>query len=194
MQTDNLHQVHADFFQIRDLLPLDYHSLEESAARKLAEAEPCSLFGLLAELQLLEHDSQHLLRQVAERDRALAAYLKILSKRIDLLGRALGLQLSTDMDNPVAVILSEGGLTFPAAQPLPAGDWLALRLLLPTPAGLSIAAQIADCAWDPASEQYLIQVSFDLLSDAQRQLLTRHIMHKQAQEIRAAKHNERTST
>lgn len=194
MQTDNHHQVHADFFQIDDLLPLDYHPLTESAAHELAQAEPSSLFALLAELQHLEHDSQHLLRQVAERDRALAAYLKILNKRIELLGRALGLQLSADMDTSVAVTLSEGGLTFPVAQPLQPGDWLALRLLLPTPAGLSIAAQIADCTLDPASGQYLIQVGFDQLTDTQRQLITRHIMHRQAQQIRAAKHNERTSS
>lgn len=194
MQTDHRNQVHADFFQIHDLLPLDYQPLDEAAAHELADAEPGSLFGLLAELQLLEHDSQHLLRQISERDRPLVAYLKILNKRIDLLGSVLGLQLSADMNTPLAVTLSEGGITFPSAQPMQSGDWLALRLLLPTPAGLSIAAQVADCARDPASGQYLIQVSFSLLSDAQRQLLTRHIMHKQAQEIRAAKHNERTST
>ena len=195
MQPDVPTDVHAGFYQLRDRLALDYRLIDAPAAGQsppLPEGSP--LLGLLGELQLLDHESQHLLRQIGERDRVLAACLRNVSKRLDLLGEAVALQLAEDMGEPVPVILSEAGLTFPADSPLPPGRWLALRLLLSTASGIATVAQIADCVRDPTSGQYRIQVSFHHDNDAQRHLLGRYVVQKQAQEIRAAKHNERTST
>jgi hypothetical protein len=47
------------------------------------------LFNLLSELHLSEFESQHLLRQISERDRTLAAFLKSQNKRIDLLSQVV---------------------------------------------------------------------------------------------------------
>ncbi len=194
MQPDIPPDVHAGYYQLQDQLALDYHAIEPPGENPSPADEAAPLFGLLGELQLLEHESQHLLRQIGERDRVLAACLKTFSKRIDLLGQATALQLTTDMGKPVTVTLSEAGLSFISPAPLTPGQWLSLRLLLPPTAGLATTAQIAHCSPDATSGQYAIQVSFDHSSDAQRQLLARYIVYKQAQEIRAAKHNERTST
>jgi len=194
MQTNNHDGVHSGYFQIQDRLALDYQLIDALPAEHPPQPEPSPLFGLLGELHLLDHESQHLLRQIGEHDRGLAAYLKILNKRVELIGRALSLQLVEDMGTPLAVTLSEAGLTFPSRRALAVGQWIVLRLLLPDPIGLAATVQIADCVRDDASDQYLIQVSFAQCNDAQRQLLARHIVQKQAQEIRAAKHNERTST
>lgn len=194
MQPDNTANVHTGYFQLGDQLPLDYQLIEPPSEEQLINPQSSPLFGLLGELQLLEHESQHLLRQIGERDRVLATCLKTFSKRLDLLGQAVSLQLTTDLGAPVPVILSEAGLTFPAPCALVPGQWIALRLLLSPASGLATIAEIADCVPDSTSEQYLIQVSFHHGNDAQRQLLARYIVQRQAQEIRAAKHNERTST
>lgn len=194
MQPDIPTDVHAGFYQLKDQLALDYQQVTGPGEDPLITERSSPLFGLLGELQLLEHESQHLLRQIGERDRVLAACLKTFSKRIDLLGQAVALQLATDMGKPVPVILSEAGLTFTTTKPLDPGQWLALRLLLSAASGLATLAQIASCAGDPASGQYAIQVSFHHANDIQRQLLARYIVQKQAQEIRAARHTERTST
>lgn len=191
MQSNNTIDVHAGYFQIQDHLTLDYRPTGAPGAQFTDESSP--LFGLLGELHLLEHDAQPLLRQIGERDRTIAAYLKILSKRIELIGRALALQMTDDMGPTVPVTLSEAGLTFSSEAPLPIGSWLALRLLLPSPTGLSAPVQVVDCRPASSSGEYLIQVSFEQFTEAQRQLLARHIVHKQAQDIRAAKDNERTS-
>ena len=192
MQAAIAPDVHAGYYQLQDQLALDYQTIEPPGDTPVDAAAP--LFSLLGELQLLEQESQHLLRQVGERDRVLAACLKTFSKRIDLLGQVAALQLTTDMGKPVAVTLSEAGLSFISPAPLAPGQWLSLRLLLPPTAGLATTARIAHCLADSASGHYAIQVSFDHNTDAQRQLLARYIVHKQAQEIRAAKQNERTST
>ena len=194
MQLDSPPNVHAGYFQLQDQLALSYSLLELSSTDQLPTDEAPPLFSLLGELQVLGHESQHLLRQIGERDRILAACLKSFSKRIDLLGHAVSLQLTSDMDSPVPVILSEAGLTFTSNSALDSGQWLSLRLLLSEAVGLSTVAQVIDCAHDATSGHYVVQISFHPGSDMQRQLLARHIVQKQAQEIRAAKHNERTST
>ena len=194
MQQDNNTSVHAGYFQLQDQLALDYQLIDPPDSDQPDGDSASPLFGLLGELQLLDHESQHLLRQIGERDRILAACLKTFSKRIDLLGQAVSLQLTTDMGKPVMVTISEAGLTFMTDSPLAAGQWLSLRLLLSEASGLLTNAQVAHCAHDSTSGQYAIQVSFHHTTDVQRQLLARHIVQKQAQEIRAAKHNERTST
>lgn len=194
MQPANPTDVHAGYFQLADELALDYQLIEPPGDDQLHTDDSSPLFGLLGELQLLEHESQHLLRQIGERDRVLAACLKTFSKRIDLLGQGLSMQLSVNMGKPVAVTLSEVGLTFCTDQPLAVGQWLSLRLLLSEASGLATIAQIADCARDSTSGRCTVQVSFHHGNEAQRQLLARYIVQKQAQDIRAAKHNERTST
>lgn len=148
---------------------------------------------------MLDYESQHLLRQIAERDRALAHYLKIINKRVDLVGKALAMQLAGDLSEPQEVTLSEGGMAFSSPQPYPIDSWLMLRMvLMPSPLGLILPARVIRCEAEQEGDeaeqktgQWHVGVSFDSLSDAQRQLLARHILQKQAQEIRAAKTSER---
>lgn len=194
MQPDIPPDVHAGYYQLQDQLALDYQLIDPPGTDQLSADDASSLFGLLGELQLLDHESQHLLRQIGERDRVLAACLKIFSKRIDLLGQAVALQLTSDLNQPVTVTLSEAGLSFISPVALLPGQWLSLRLFLSPASGLATTAQIAHCIPDSTSGTFAIQVSFHHNTDTQRQLLARYIVHKQAQEIRAAKQNERTST
>src|SRR5690606_28286461 len=124
------------------------------------------LFGMLGELQVLEHESHHLLRQIGERDRVLPACLKTFSKRIDLLAHATSLQLTSDLGSPMPVVISEAGLIFTTDSPLEPGQWIALRLLLSNVTGMATLARIADSRLDPASGRYAIQVSFHQIGRA----------------------------
>ena len=178
-----------DFYRIEDQLALDYRII---GGPDLAEAQFGSpQFQMLSELQVLEQESQHLLRQIGERDRSLGGYLKIMNKRIELIARTLVNQAADTPTSKLSVTLSEGGMSFTASEPLEPESWLALRLVLqPTPLGLVVPARVLRC--DPAQEAgWTVGVSFEALSDPERQLLARHILQKQAQEIRAAK-TERT--
>ncbi|PKM05532.1 MAG: pilus assembly protein PilZ [Gammaproteobacteria bacterium HGW-Gammaproteobacteria-6] len=184
-----------DFFRIHDTLALEVRPVSGPEMEDSGFDESSPLFNLLSDLHLLDYESQHLLRQIAERDRALAHYLKIINKRVDLVGKALAMQLTGELNSPQQVTLSEGGMSFTAACPYPAESWLAIRMvLLPSPLGLILPAQVMRSDLDNDTGDWTIGVSFEHLNDAQRQLLARHILQKQAQEIRAAKTNERTPT
>lgn len=75
----------------------------------LQDASP--LFNLLSDLHLMDFESQHLLRHISERDRTLANYLKVINKRIDLLGQALAQNLLRDIGAPRRWPMSEGGIS-----------------------------------------------------------------------------------
>ncbi|WP_373185433.1 PilZ domain-containing protein [Halopseudomonas sp.] len=177
-----------DFFRIRDSLALDVRKVSSADPEEAAFEEQSPLFSLLTDLHTLDYESQHLLRQIAERDRALAHYLKIINKRVDLVSKALALQLVAEIGEPQEVTLSEGGISFDYVEPLEIGSWLALRMvLLPSPLGLVLPSQVIRCETNPETGLWTIAVSFHALADNQRQLLARHILQKQAQEIRATK-------
>ena len=180
-----------DFFRIRDRVALQVKAVEGPDLAAAGDEES-PLFSLLSDLHMLDYESQHLLRQITERDRALAQYLKIINKRIDVVGKALALQLSAGLADPQEVTLSEGGMSFDWSEAYAEGTWLMLRMvLMPSPLGLVLPARVMRCE-ATVDGHWSIGVSFDALSDAQRQLIARHILQKQAQDIRAAKTSERT--
>ena len=184
MHTD--HEDRREFFRIQDQVYLECSPIDGPEVELYVQQS--TLFNLLADMHMLDYESQHLLRQISERDRALAQYLKIINKRIDLLGRSVAQELTADLGAPRQVTLSEGGVDFDHPAPFPEDSWLAVRMvLLPAPLGLVMPARVTRCESTQTPGTWRIAVNFDVINDAQRQLLARHILQKQAQDIRAAK-------
>ncbi|WP_339510070.1 PilZ domain-containing protein [Pseudomonas sp. RL_15y_Pfl2_60] len=176
-----------EYYRIEDTLALEFSCLSDTQAlsgEALHDNSP--LFNLLSELHVLDFESQHLLRHISERDRTLASYLKVINKRIDLLGQAVAQSLLGDIGPPKKVTISEGGVSFNSAQAVEAGTHLAIKLvLMPQALGLLLRAKVIHCqAIDDG--QFEIGTEFESLTDAQRQLLARHILQRQALERRQA--------
>ncbi len=145
-----------------------------------------SLFNLLNELYLLEHEAQPLLRAISEQQRTLVNYLKITNKRIDLLAQALAQNLLKDFPKPQQTTLSEGGLSFFSHQSFNQGQTLYLKmLLLPQALALQLTATVVGTRKKPDG-RLKTAVTFVDLTESQRQILARHILQKQAHERRQA--------
>jgi hypothetical protein len=177
-----------EYYRIDDTIALEFTPLsgaEALASDELHDSSP--LFNLLSELHLLDFESQHLLRHISERDRTLANYLKVINKRIDLLGQTVAQSLLRDIGNPRRVSLSEGGVRFISSQNLAIDSHLAIKIvLMPQALGLLLRAKVIHCqALD--EQQFEIGTEFEALTDAQRQLLARHILQRQALERRQAR-------
>lgn len=174
-----------EYYRIEDLIALQILPADEP--RAVSGGDSSQLFDLLGELHQLDFEAQHLLRQIAEGNRTLANYLKVQNKRIDLLGQALTQGLLKDIGPARPVILSEGGLSFTHDQPMTEGSLCTLKLvLMPQGLGLLLQARILGC--QPLNDgRFSIGTSFEALTDAQRQLLARHILQKQATERRLAR-------
>ena len=177
-----------EYYRIEDTLALEFRPLREDEIQSQEVLQDDSaLFNLLSDLHLTDFESQHLLRHINERDRPLASYLKVINKRIDLIAQALTQSLLREIGPARPVTLSEGGIDFHDDQPAPVGQGLALKIvLLPQGLGLLLRAKVTHCRQEPEGG-YEIGTEFETLSDAQRQLLARHILQRQALERRQAK-------
>ncbi|AYC33426.1 PilZ domain-containing protein [Pseudomonas cavernae] len=177
-----------EYYRIDDTIALEFTLLdgaEATASEALHDSSP--LFNLLSELHLLDYESQHLLRHISERDRTLANYLKVINKRTDLLGQALAQNLLREIGPLRQVSMSEGGLGFDHPQPIALGSHLAMKMvLMPQALGLLVRAVVIHCQ-PQDNGSYDIGTEFEAMSDAQRQLLARHILQKQALERRQAR-------
>jgi hypothetical protein len=186
--TSNDESDRREYYRIADTIALEFSLLsgaEAVASEALHDDSP--LFNLLSDLHLSDFESQHLLRHIGERDRTLASYLKVVNKRIDLLGQALAQNLVREVGAPKRVTLSEGGVSFEHPQPVSAGSHLAVKMvLMPQALGLLLRAQVIHCR-QQENGQFEIGTEFEALTDAQRQLLARHILQKQAMERRQAR-------
>ncbi|MCP1647634.1 MULTISPECIES: PilZ domain-containing protein [Pseudomonas aeruginosa group] len=180
-----------EYYRIEDTLALEFRPLREDEIQSQEVLQDDSaLFNLLSDLHLTDFESQHLLRHINERDRPLASYLKVMNKRIDLIAQALTQSLLSEIGPARQVTLSEGGINFRDGQPLPVDQLLALKIvLLPQGLGLLLRAKVTHCAQQPEGD-YEIGTEFEMLGDAQRQLLARHILQRQALERRQAKARE----
>ncbi|MNQ63407.1 PilZ domain protein [compost metagenome] len=181
-----------EYYRIEDSIALEFRPLQQGETGGEGSADNAStLFSLLSDLHLMDFESQHLLRHIHERDRTLASYLKVINKRIDLLGQALAQSLLRDIGPTRQVTLSEGGIGFTSPQPIEPGTQLALKMvLMPQALGLLMQAVVIH-SQARADGQFDIGTEFEAETDAQRQLLARHILHKQAQQRREAR--ERSS-
>ena len=176
-----------EYYRIDDMIALQIKSLSApQAASKEVLLDDSPLFNLLSELHLSEFESQHLLRQLGERDRTLAAFLKVQNKRMDLLSQVMAQSLLGEIGAPQPVIISEGGIDFQHPTALAPGNHLAVKLvLMPQALGLLLRAKVTHC--DPKGSGFDVGTEFESMTDAQRQLLARYILQKQAQERRLAR-------
>lgn len=176
-----------EYYRIEDTIALEIRPLsatEAAGQEVLQDASP--LFNLLSELHLSEFESQHLLRQISERDRNITAFLKSQNKRIDLLSQVIAITALGQIGEPQPVNISEGGIGFQHPSPIATGARLSVKLvLMPQALGLLLRARVTHC--DRKGDGYDVGSAFEHLTDAQRQLLARHILQKQAQERRLAR-------
>ncbi|MNJ22274.1 PilZ domain protein [compost metagenome] len=176
-----------EYYRIEDRIALEISPLSgaEALGTDLLQ-DDSPLFNLLSELHLSEFESQHLLRQLSDKDRTLAAFLKAQNKRIDLLSAVVAQTLLGQLSAPQTVVLSEGGIEFSQAEPVAAGARIAVKMvLMPQALGLLLRAKVTHCDRN-ADGLYEIGTEFVDTTDAQRQLLARYILQRQAQQRRQA--------
>ncbi|MHA6574085.1 PilZ domain-containing protein [Pseudomonas yamanorum] len=176
-----------EYYRIEDMIALEITPLSGPEAQsKEVLLDDSPLFNLLSELHLSEFESQHLLRQIGERDRTLAAFLKVQNKRMDLLSQIMAQSLLGEIGTPQPVVISEGGIEFLSPTAIQPDSHLAVKLvLMPQALGLLLRAKVTHC--DAKTGGFEIGTEFEAMTDAQRQLLARYILQKQAQERRLAR-------
>ena len=178
---------------------LRYQAIDESSA--LANIVPKQFcddqaHSLIRDLQHIDQESNQYLRSIAESNRDLELYLKLLSKKIDTIAANLVDSIAPAPDQQQKIIsLSEGGLAFPSASEHAHDSYLALQLtLLPLHVSLILFAKVINCSANntttgkQGSDGFSVAVSIIHLKDSDRQIIAKHIIQLQQTERRSQKH------
>jgi|TARA_R110000850_G_scaffold241852_2_gene366443 hypothetical protein len=170
------------YFRVVDNVSIEIAKIDEQhLAAEQFELLP--EFGLISEFQLLDVESKHLLRTLTDKDKNLGQYLKIMNKKLDALARVISLNHQViPPDSIIEVNLSEGGLSMVTSKYFQKNDKLAIKLILfPNYSGLLIEGRVLSCP--KIDDRFTLHIEFLDISEPHQQLIARHIMRIQSQQM-----------
>jgi hypothetical protein len=195
-ETDNLSgdadSERRQFFRIEDTVRLSISPVTaEQMQQGLAELEQgkAGNFTVMSSLAAITAQMSASMRRIEGRDPDLAAYLRALDHKLEILGRGFMAQDSELLSEPAQPVnLSAGGVSLYARDVLPAGQLVEIRLLLfPSFTGLLAYGDVVACeplAGDHGDYHYQLRIEFSHLRDNDREILIRHVLQRQSEGLR----------
>jgi len=188
------------FFRIDDTVRMSLRRVppEELEARlDRLEHDLAGNFTVLSSLTAITAQMTAGLRRIENRDPDLAAYLRAIDQKIEVIGRAF-IASEPDLVAEVAkpVNLSAGGMCAGVDEHYDAGTELEIRMLLfPSFTGLMIYGTVIDCSTqehDPSTEgfSHLLRIEFTHIREPDRELLIRHLLRRQSDLLRERQEQE----
>ena len=178
-----------DFFRLNDEIHLVRHPIEK---HMLSEDPYGTQYNLprqailLSQLQAIDNESQSLLSQISESNRALGGYLRALDEKIDCVARHLVQDFNEKALYKETVDISEGGVSFLSNDPLSIDTFMHLTMMLfPSYTTVATIGQVKSCEeTDDNLKQYRVGVEFQVLLEQDRKRLSKHIRRKQSLVLR----------
>lgn len=183
------------YFRIEDSLSLSYKPVpldEVPACVERLEKELDSHFTVVSSLAAITQEMTGTLHKIEASRPEIAAYLKSLDKKIEILGRAFLAQTTELFVQPAQEVnLSATGISFNVDDPVAAGTVLELKILLmPTYTGILSFADVISCdpvETDEPKQQYQLRTSFTHIRERDRDVLIQHVIKRQGAQIRQAR-------
>lgn len=149
------------------------------------DADLPSRFTLTSTLAAATQQMEPLLNKIECQSLEIADYLRLLDRKLQLVGRAFLMQEINIHDEPTCrVNLSGGGIGFHAETPIPVGTLLEIELvLLPSYTGIRAYGKVAHVRYEPAvvsARPYWLGVEFYQIREKDRDLIVGHVLTKQS--------------
>lgn len=187
-----------EHFRINDTVILDYKVIDHATAEQLGQqlANPfLEDDQQQTQLRSLQTAFTMVTDQINHYDRDVARALRLLNEKIDIISR--GIQNKAGDKNTsqaTEVNLSGGGLAFLASEPMDAKTPLAIEVNLQSSCvTIDAVAHLIACKKvesDSPATPYLYRLAFTYMNEVDRSLLIKHILSRQAEELRANKLNQ----
>ena len=153
-------------------------------------------FTVLSSLVTLSSQMTSHMRRIEVQSPDVAAYLKGLDRKLELIGRAL-LSQNEELiaDRVQAVNLSAGGLCLATDKDLAAGDPVEIRMLLfPSFNGvLTYGTVVSTEPSEPDQQEHgrpnLVRIEFTHIREPEREAIIRHVLRRQGDVLRARQEN-----
>ena len=188
------------FFRIEDLMHLSYREIDNAELNRkveLLEKGMVEHFMINSSLTAITADMAATLRKVEATDPDVAAYLKSLDRKIDLVGKAfMAEDVSVSENKAAPVNISASGIAFDTEEPLKEGTNVELKMLLmPSFTGILTYGKVVGNDKSEVDGKAVNQVRIDFthLREEDRDMLIRHVIRKQGdmlRERRIARENE----
>jgi hypothetical protein len=179
------------YFRVHDTINLFHKEIDEADLDKLSHIsnDVLNSCSLTAALEVLSAETRSLFPRLERRDQELADYLKILETKISLIAQAINNQDNNFLEhNSLGVIMSATGLVFTNQHVIPVGKILELRMLLTSCMAVIVAyARVVRCFDNPDEDSdgpFSICVEYINLKDDIRELLIKHVVKTQMQQLR----------
>ena len=177
------------YFRIEDEITLFYREVDEGALPDCEsfKEEVMDGFSLTATLEYLDQESGFLCRTIEKSNPDIASYLDVLNQKINLIAKAVLLKEEGVSELPASKVnISASGISFFADLELKAGSLLEVKMILP-PAltGLVAYGRVVYC--EPVENEHhshRLAVDYINISEQDRDILIRHIVKRQMQQIR----------
>jgi len=182
------------FFRIDDSIRLTYRPISSEELEELVkelDAGHTGNFTVMSSLTTISSQMAVSMRRIENIDADIAAYLKALDKKIEVLGRAF-LSQEKDAISSVAmpVNISAGGISLDARAPLEKGQLVEVKLLLfPSFTGLMAYGEVIhvhELTPEQKHEDYSheLRIEFKFMREQDRDILIRHVLRRQGEELR----------
>lgn len=182
------------FFRIDDQINLYYKKVDASVVTPASHMNG-NLLGncsLSAALELISQESQVLMHRLERTVPDIADYLKLIESKIDLISQAMTMQNSDFKEKDTRnANLSASGLAFESEEALSVGDYLEIKMLLVSCMAVIVTyGKVIYCKpiKNPDNHfSHVIGVDYINMKEQDRELLIRHVVKRQMQQIREQK-------
>lgn len=179
------------YFRVSDTINLLHRVVSELHVKQLSHVshDVLSSCSLDAALEVLNQEAAALAPRLDRRDPDMFEYLKILDNKINLIAQSLSPQQDAFTDHDKReVSLSAAGVAFTNDVAIPSGTLLELRMVLTSCLAVIVAygrvAQCKDISADNSEQPYAICVEYVNMKEEDRELLIKHVIKKQMQQLR----------
>jgi hypothetical protein len=186
------HDERREFFRIEDEIYLHYDLLNESeysqAIKNLAQTDD-SPFNLCRHYAWLCYEASQTLSTLEPDNPGIMKYLEILNNKIDLLAQhTFQALVHCNQADKIRATISASGLTFECQEPIPANHPIRVKiLLLPENHHVLALGRVRHTDHSHSSNAPLVNIEFEHLHPIDMELMVRHNINKQKQNIRARK-------
>ncbi|UZE97945.1 PilZ domain-containing protein [Alkalimarinus alittae] len=170
------------FYRVSDRALVDIRVLNHIDDDAESQFDLTPTFSVLREFHQLDVESNHLLRQITDKDKSLGSYLKSLNAKLDALARGVALNnRSIDESKLSDINLSEGGISISVDQAIATNSAVAIQfLLIPSFTSLILKGRVINV--ENKQDELTVHIQFYALDSFNQQLIARHIIRKQSRD------------
>jgi len=180
------------FFRVDDTISLSYQLIDENTAAQGLKSSGYlnSEYSLAATLDVLSQEAMRIMQHLEKQNSEFLELYKVLDAKINVMAQAvMFVGSNVNAQDCQDVNLSAAGLAFQQSTGLELGQNLAMEMYLPSTLALILVyGKVINCQAVDAG-QYVISVEYTQIREDDQELLIKHVVRKQWQQLRESKSN-----